>query len=63
MSKLKDNRKKAFMDNDWDIVIKYVKMEFEQKPQSVKILNDLSFAYFKKQDYDQALISVIRFIR
>ncbi len=45
MSKLKDNRKKAFIDNDWDMVIKYGKMEFEQKPQSVKILNDLSIAY------------------
>ncbi|MGR3294524.1 MAG: hypothetical protein ACUZ9M_10990, partial [Candidatus Scalindua sp.] len=56
MSKLKDNRKKALLENDWDMVIKYGEMEFEQKPQSVKILNDLSFAYFKKQDYGQALI-------
>ena len=56
MSKLKENRKKALMDNDWDMVIKYGEMEIEQKPQSIKILNDLSFAYFKKQDYDQALI-------
>jgi hypothetical protein len=48
MPKLKDNRKKALLDNDWDMVIKYGEMEFEQKPQSVKILNDLSFAYFKK---------------
>ncbi len=56
MSKLKENRKKALADNDWDMVIKYGKMEFEQKPQSVKILNDLSFAYFKKQDYNQALV-------
>ena len=56
MSKLKENRKKALMDNDWDMVIKYGEMEIEQNPQSVKILNDLSFAYFKKQDYDQALI-------
>ena len=55
MSKLKENRKKALMDNDWDMVIKYGEMEIEQNPQSVKILNDLSFAYFKKQDYDQAL--------
>jgi len=56
MSKLKDNRKKALMENDWDMVIKYGEMEFEQKPQSIKILNDLALAYFKKQDYDQALI-------
>ena len=56
MSTLKDNRKKALNDNDWDMVIKYGEMEFEQKPQSVKILNDLSFAYFNKKDYDQALI-------
>ncbi len=56
MSKLIEIRKKALMDIDWDMVIKYGEMEIEQKPQSVKILNDLSFAYFKKQDYDQALI-------
>ena len=56
MSKLKENRKKALMENDWDMVIKYGEMEIEQNPQSVKVLNDLSFAYFKKQDYDQALI-------
>ena len=56
MSTLKDNRKKALMDNDWDMVIKYGEMEIEQKPQSIKILNDLSYAHFKKQNYDQALI-------
>ncbi len=55
MSKLKENRKKAFMENDWDMVIKYGEMEFKQNPQSVKILNDLSYAYFNKKDYDRAL--------
>ena len=44
MSKLKNNRKKALMENDWDMVIKYGEMEFKQNPQSIKILNDLAFA-------------------
>ncbi len=56
MSKLKDNRKKAFTEQDWDMVIKYGELEFKQHPQSIKILNDLAIAYFNKNDYDNALI-------
>ena len=56
MSRLNDNRKKALMENNWDTVIKYGEMELKQNPQSVKILNDLAFAYFNKKDYNQALI-------
>lgn len=55
MSELKINRKKALSERDWDMVIKYGEMELEQKPQSVKILNDLAYAHFNKKDYDQAL--------
>ncbi|MGR3304273.1 MAG: hypothetical protein ACUZ8I_17480 [Candidatus Scalindua sp.] len=56
MSELKNNRKKALAERDWDMAIKYGEIELEQKPQSVKILNDLAFAYFNKKDYNQALI-------
>ena len=56
MSELKNNRKKAFAERDWDMVVKYGEMELKQDPQSVKVLNDLAYAYFNKKDYDQALI-------
>ncbi|MBT3881258.1 MAG: hypothetical protein HON76_16525 [Candidatus Scalindua sp.] len=56
MSRLKDNRKKAYTEQDWDMVIKYGELEFKQHPQSIKILNDLAIAYFNKKDYDNALI-------
>ncbi len=55
MSELKDNRKKALAERDWDMVIKYGEMELKQDPQSVKVLNDLAHAYFNKKEYDQAL--------
>jgi len=56
MSELKINRKKALSERDWDMVIKYGEIELKQDPQSVKVLNDLAYAYFNKKDYDQALI-------
>ena len=56
MSRLSNNRKKALTERDWDTVIKYGEMELNQDPQSIKILNDLAFAYFNKKDYNQALI-------
>ncbi len=55
MSDLKNNRKKALSERDWDTAIKYGEMELKQDPQSVKVLNDLAYAYFNKKDYDQAL--------
>ena len=55
MSELKDNRKKAISERDWDMAIKYGEMELKQDPQSVKVLNDLAYAYFNKENYDQAL--------
>ncbi|MFQ5687519.1 MAG: hypothetical protein ACE5GV_12765 [Candidatus Scalindua sp.] len=56
MSELKNNRKKALAERDWDMVVKYGEMELKQDPQSVKVLNDLAYAYFNKKDYDHALI-------
>ncbi len=55
MSDLKSNRKKALSERDWDTAIKYGEMELKQDPQSVKVLNDLAFAHFNKEDYDLAL--------
>jgi hypothetical protein len=52
MSELKDNRKKAISERDWDMAIKYGEMELKQDPQSVKVLNDLAYAYFNKENYD-----------
>ena len=56
MSELKNNRKKALAERDWDMAIKYGEMELKQDSQNVKILNDLTLAYFNKKDYDRALI-------
>jgi len=55
VSKFSDARKKAYKERDWDKVIQYGEMEVKQNPQNLKALNDLSYAYFNKRNYDQAL--------
>ena len=55
MSKFSDGRKKAYKERDWDKVIQYGEMEVKQDPGNIKTLNDLSYAYYNKQDYDRAL--------
>lgn len=63
MSRLSNNRKKALTERDWDTVIKYGEMELNQEPQSIKILNDLAFAYFNKKIITRRLSAAIRFKR
>jgi len=36
MSELKNNRKKALTERDWDMAIKYGEMELKQDPQREK---------------------------
>lgn len=55
VSKFSDARKKAYRERDWDKVIQYGEMEVKQDPGNIKALNDLSYAYHNKQDYDRAL--------
>ncbi|MBC8199988.1 MAG: tetratricopeptide repeat protein [Desulfobacteraceae bacterium] len=55
ISKFSDGRRKAYKERDWDKVIQYGEMELKQDPGNIKALNDLSYAYYNKQDYDRAL--------
>lgn len=55
ISKFSDGRRKAYRERDWDKVIQYGEMEVKQDPGNIKALNDLSYAYYNKQDYDRAL--------
>ena len=56
MSKFSKERSGAYKNRDWNKVIKYGEMELEQDPHNIKVLNDLSCAYFKKKNYDRALV-------
>lgn len=54
MSKFSDVRRRAYKERDWDKVIRYGETELRQDPQNIKVLNDIAYAYYNKQDYDRA---------
>ncbi len=49
------DRKAAFAKGDWNNVILHGEHELKKTPDDVRVLNDLAFAYYNKQDFDHAL--------
>ncbi len=49
-----DNRKAGYRKGAWNDVIRYGEKELKQKPDDIKILNDVAFAYYMNRDYEHA---------